>query len=129
MIGTVGPTGPRAPERGGENDYRQEEEDARHLEPENAAHAAKGAKKAAHSAHDSGRSLSGGAAICFPGSPFAVKPFRSRRRRGSCFGRLAAGCNPLAGNSPGYPQPDSKRSPDALRSHLDMMVAVGAAEP
>jgi len=65
MVGAVGPTGSCAPERGDEDHYRQEEEDPRHLQPQNAADPPEGAQKAAYATNDS--------------------PGGSRCRRAGCF--------------------------------------------
>ena len=130
VIGAVRPTGSHAPERGSEDNDWQEEENAGHLQPEDAANpperAAESRRRRARlpgwSALQRGRLLSW---------RLRLRPsVRSRRRRsGSCFGSPAARRHPLASDPPGNPQPDSQRPPDALRSHFVMMVAAMITEP
>jgi len=65
VVGAVEPTGSCAPERRSEDQHRQEEEDPRYLEPENAANPLKRPQKAANTAHDSSRRAAGFSAVCF----------------------------------------------------------------
>ncbi len=62
MIGPMSPADSHAPEVGGKDDCRQEEKDASHFKPQDAAHAPEGTQKAAYAASDAsagGHGLSG----------------------------------------------------------------------
>ncbi len=62
MVGTVGVAQAGAPERGREDDHRQEEEDAGDFEPEDAADTAEGLEESAEAAGDAGAEAARGAA-------------------------------------------------------------------
>jgi len=50
MIGAMRPTRPHPPQIRAKDDYRQKEEDAGNLEPNNAANTPEGAKETSHAA-------------------------------------------------------------------------------
>lgn len=125
MVWSVKITGANRPhsaphEYGNEN----EEEDAAHFEPEDAADPAEGTQESGNSA----RNASAGAAR---GSP-AVSQIRWKTGGARAIwlrGWLLHGCSDaLAGNASCDAQPDAQYPADGLRSHFDMMVSatVGA---
>ena len=129
MAGTVGVTFPVEPHGPCKDEHKQEEEGARYLQPENAAHPLKRPQKATDTACYTPCRPSSRAAVCSPGGSGSVQSLRGRCCRiGTCFGSLAAGRDPLARHPPGNPEPDSQRTPDTLRSHFVMMVAAAVPE-
>lgn len=112
VIGAMFPTGACLPNFGGEDEHRQQEEDAGNLKPERAADAAKGAQKAAdpfgEAAADASGSLSDGG-----GLRLARGSAMPCGRRNRCGG---------AGEAPAcraarYANPDAQDTADGLRFH------------
>ena len=124
VIGAVRPTGPHAPEIRRKNDHRQQEEDACHFEPNDAAHASEGSKKAAHAAcHASTRfhgcsrgvlrsRLNANCRICNRLSLRYVLRLVLRRHR-----RFHRSGHSLAHHFAGDAQPGAKDASNDLRSH------------
>jgi hypothetical protein len=121
VIGPLRPIGSHTPKRGSKDCRRQKEKDAHHLQPYDAAHAAKGTQKSAHSArHDLGRSSRHASAYT------GVARCLSSRR---IFTGPSVGGHALASHTPGNSQPNAQSSPNLLRSHSVMMVAAALAKP
>jgi len=121
MIRALCPTGPCTPKSGSKNRHRQEEENARHLQTHDAAHADERTQKPADAARHALGSLSRRAATHAGDS----RRWSSKR----FFTDLSARGHALAGHSPSHTQPDAQDTSNLLRSHSVMMVAVDVAEP
>jgi len=133
VIGAVRPTGSCAPERRGEDHYEEEKKNARHFEPEDAAHPVKWAQKAANASHNSATCHCGGMSnrptVCFLTRVSSVKSIRSSSLRACmCFGHLVATSQSLAHDSASNPKANSQRPADTLSSHFVMMVAAAVDE-
>ncbi len=129
VVGSVGPTGTVAPEVGGEDQHRQQKEDARHLKPENAADPPEGPQKPAHTLrHPPGgstRGLPGGAAA--RGVPLDCAG--GVRRRCGLRGGLSGRGQALPGHPARNPDSNSQNAADGLRLHFVMMVTATDTEP
>ena len=120
MIGALRPTSPHPPQIRAKDDYRQKEEDAGHLEPNDAANAPEGAKKTAHAAGNS----SAGPSSNLSGSFDAIRCVRKglRLRRGfirglARRGGFCRGGKPLASHLPHDAQSRAKDPANKLSSH------------
>jgi hypothetical protein len=121
VVGAVSIAHSRTPERGSENEYRQEEENAGNLKPENAADAAKGLQKSAQTA---GKATGGFHGCLTPRSePVGPAIDRALGVRGGRTG--LAGGQALTRNTACHSQSNSKYAANGFRSHFDMMVTVG----
>jgi len=121
VVGAVSIAHSRTPERGSENEYRQEEENAGNLKPENAADAAKGLQKSAQAA---GKATGGFHGCLTPRSkPVGPAIDRTLGARGGRTG--LAGGQALTRNTARHSQSNSKYAANGFRSHFDMMVTVG----
>ena len=115
MIGTVSPACPHTPQGGRKGDYREQEECAHNLQPDDAAYTAEGAEKTAYTF-----------------SNIAGRDFGTRRRSrgiGTLNGRVSDGlrlrgacslrtvCNVLPGHAAGYANSYAQNPANGLRFH------------
>ena len=118
VVGAVCPAEAGLPQDRGEDQHRQEEEDACDLEPEDSAHALKGAQKAAQAGSDA----AGGFAGCLGGGAGLLGAVLNLTGHG-----LGAGGHVLAGNAAGDAQAGAEDPSDGLRLHFDLMVTARQA--
>jgi len=110
VVGAVRVAGPAAPQDGREDNHGQEEEDARHFQPQDAAHAAKGAQEST----DAARYAPAGLARLPGGVPARLAS------PGSCWSRcsgLGRAGDVLSNDPSAYPQPDTQGPAYGLRFH------------
>lgn len=118
MIGALRPTGPHPPQIRAKDDYRQKEEDAGNLEPNDATDTTEGAKKTAHATGNPPTGSSSGMrcgldAICCVGNGLRLGLIRGLPWRGG----FCRGGKPLAGHLPHDPHPGAKHPANKLSSH------------
>ncbi len=109
-----------APHRRPENKDRQKKENARNLQPQNAAHPSKRPQKAAHAAYHPSTGPHRRAPSAF-----------ARGCSGLCSARrrLATAAHPLAGHASRHSNSRAQHPPNGLRFHVRYDVSSGGRDP